>query len=110
VTPNKGQGAAMAIEDAMTLTAALATGAGGVLGRQVALGHARVSEVQLESRRLGQLAYLLGNALGVVRRRSAGARAPARRRCAIRSPASRCSHSAPRKLLAPGCRASPSFP
>jgi len=67
MTPNQGQGAAMAIEDALALTSALEAGADGALARYAALRHARVRAVQLDSRRLGQLAHLEGPALGFVR-------------------------------------------
>jgi 2-polyprenyl-6-methoxyphenol hydroxylase-like FAD-dependent oxidoreductase len=67
MTPNQGQGAAMAIEDALALTAALEPGADGALARYAALRQARVRGVQLDSRRLGQLAHLEGAALGFVR-------------------------------------------
>ena len=67
MTPNQGQGAAMAIEDALALTSALEPGVEGALGRYVTLRHARVRAVQLDSRRLGQLAHLDNAALGFVR-------------------------------------------
>jgi 2-polyprenyl-6-methoxyphenol hydroxylase-like FAD-dependent oxidoreductase len=67
MTPNQGQGAAMAIEDALALTDALAPGADGALGRYAATRHARVLKVQLDSRRLGQLAHLPGPTLGFLR-------------------------------------------
>jgi len=67
MTPNQGQGAAMAIEDALALTTALESGVNGALARYVALRHARVRSVQLDSRRLGQLAHVENPALGFVR-------------------------------------------
>ncbi|MFO0724352.1 MAG: FAD-dependent monooxygenase [Myxococcota bacterium] len=57
MTPNQGQGAAMAIEDALALTEALESGADGALSRYEALRHARVRKVQLDSRRIGQVAH-----------------------------------------------------
>jgi 2-polyprenyl-6-methoxyphenol hydroxylase-like FAD-dependent oxidoreductase len=57
MTPNQGQGAAMAIEDAFALTTALAPGAEGALERYRELRHARVRRMQLDSRRLGELAH-----------------------------------------------------
>ncbi|GAA1899648.1 2-heptyl-3-hydroxy-4(1H)-quinolone synthase [Streptomyces sodiiphilus] len=56
MTPNQGQGAAMAVEDAYALARALAPGAEGALSRYTALRHRRVRRVQLTSRRLGQAA------------------------------------------------------
>lgn len=67
MTPNQGQGAAMAIEDALALTSALEPGVQGALARYVGLRHARVRGIQLDSRRLGQLAHLDHPALGFVR-------------------------------------------
>jgi 2-heptyl-3-hydroxy-4(1H)-quinolone synthase len=58
MTPNQGQGAAMAIEDALRLRDVLAEGAEHALLRYVALRHARVRSVQLDSRRLGAVAQL----------------------------------------------------
>lgn len=58
LTPNQGQGAAMAIEDALALTSALEQGAEGALERYVTSRHARVRSVQLDSRRLGQVAHI----------------------------------------------------
>lgn len=57
MTPNQGQGAAMAVEDAIGLTQALAGGPEGVLERYVAARHQRVRTVQLDSRRLGAVAH-----------------------------------------------------
>jgi len=57
MTPNQGQGAAMAIEDAVGLERALRDGANGALERYVTLRHARVRRVQLDSRRFGELAH-----------------------------------------------------
>jgi 2-heptyl-3-hydroxy-4(1H)-quinolone synthase len=58
MTPNQGQGAAMAIEDALALVHALAEGAEGALERYAARRHARVRKMQLDSRRLGAIAHL----------------------------------------------------
>ncbi len=57
MTPNQGQGAAMAIEDAVALTAALQPGADGALERYREVRHQRVRRMQLDSRRLGQVAH-----------------------------------------------------
>lgn len=57
MTPNLGQGAAMAIEDALALTAALDLGFDGALARYQRSRHARVRRIQLASRRLGALAH-----------------------------------------------------
>jgi 2-polyprenyl-6-methoxyphenol hydroxylase-like FAD-dependent oxidoreductase len=57
MTPNQGQGAAMAIEDAVVLTEVLRDGVPGALERYQARRHARVARVQLDSRRLGALAH-----------------------------------------------------
>lgn len=54
MTPNQGQGAAMAIEDARALVMALRGGVGGALDRYVNLRAARVRKVQLDSRRIGE--------------------------------------------------------
>lgn len=58
LTPNQGQGAAMAIEDALALTTILEQGVDGALERYIATRHARVRSVQLDSRRLGQVAHI----------------------------------------------------
>lgn len=57
MTPNQGQGAAMAIEDAMALARALRGGLDGALDRYRAVRHERVSAVQLDSRRFGAVAH-----------------------------------------------------
>jgi 2-polyprenyl-6-methoxyphenol hydroxylase-like FAD-dependent oxidoreductase len=57
MTPNQGQGAAMAIEDAVGLERALRAGAEGALDRYVELRHDRVRRVQLDSRRIGEVAH-----------------------------------------------------
>jgi len=67
LTPNQGQGAAMAIEDALALKVALASGLGGALARYMGARHARVRAVQLDSRRLGQLAHLASPLLARLR-------------------------------------------
>lgn len=58
LTPNQGQGAAMAIEDALAVTTALDAGIEGALARYRTARHARVRAVQLDSRRLGQVAHV----------------------------------------------------
>jgi len=58
LTPNQGQGAAMAIEDALALTGILEQGIEGALESYVATRHARVRTIQLDSRRLGQVAHI----------------------------------------------------
>jgi 2-heptyl-3-hydroxy-4(1H)-quinolone synthase len=58
MTPNQGQGAAMAIEDAMALTSVLAQGCEGALERYATARHTRVRAVQLDSRRLGKVAHV----------------------------------------------------
>lgn len=57
MTPNLGQGAAMAIEDAVALAAALAPGVDGAVARYIKLRHRRVRSMQLNSRRLGNAAH-----------------------------------------------------
>jgi len=56
MTPNQGQGAAMAIEDACALMLALRDGRTGATERYVAARHRRVRNVQLASRRIGLIA------------------------------------------------------
>lgn len=58
MTPNQGQGAAMAIEDGFVL-ARLVTGGGveNLISRYAAARQARVRRVQLDSRRLGAVAH-----------------------------------------------------
>jgi 2-heptyl-3-hydroxy-4(1H)-quinolone synthase len=58
MTPNQGQGAAMAIEDALALRIALEPGIEGAFERYVASRQARVRAVQLDSRRLGKAAHI----------------------------------------------------
>ena len=57
MTPNQGQGAAMAIEDAFVLSRELAAGLEGGLERYRSARQPRVRQVQLDSRRLGQVAH-----------------------------------------------------
>lgn len=57
MTPNQGQGAAMAIEDALALVTALDRGAEGALTRYAEKRHDRVRKVQLDSRRLGEISH-----------------------------------------------------
>jgi 2-heptyl-3-hydroxy-4(1H)-quinolone synthase len=57
MTPNQGQGAAMAIEDALALARALHPEIEGALARYAAARHERVRKVMLSSRRLGALAH-----------------------------------------------------
>jgi 2-polyprenyl-6-methoxyphenol hydroxylase-like FAD-dependent oxidoreductase len=70
MTPNQGQGAAMAIEDALALALALpgpidlsAAGLTAAHARYVSARHQRVRQVQLDSRRLGQVAGLAARPL-----------------------------------------------
>jgi 2-polyprenyl-6-methoxyphenol hydroxylase-like FAD-dependent oxidoreductase len=67
LTPNQGQGAAMAIEDALALTSVLEQGIEGALARYIAARHARVRAVQLDSRRLGQVAHIANPVLSWLR-------------------------------------------
>jgi 2-polyprenyl-6-methoxyphenol hydroxylase-like FAD-dependent oxidoreductase len=60
MTPNQGQGAAMAIEDAAALAAALRGGVTGAAQRYADLRGRRVRRVQLTSRRIGMVAHLGG--------------------------------------------------
>ena len=57
MTPNQGQGAAMAIEDAFVITRELSKGLDGALERYRAARQSRVRAVQLDSRRIGQVAH-----------------------------------------------------
>ena len=57
MTPNQGQGAAMAIEDAIELVRALRPGPDGALERYQAARDRRVRTVQLNSRRIGAVAH-----------------------------------------------------
>ncbi|MCE1174256.1 MAG: FAD-dependent monooxygenase, partial [Propionibacteriales bacterium] len=57
MTPNQGQGAVMAIEDAKAAMLALRQGAEGALERYTTMRHQRVRKVQLDSRRIGQVAH-----------------------------------------------------
>ncbi len=60
MTPNQGQGAAMAIEDALAVAFALRGGAEGALERYVRMRSRRVRRVQLASRRIGTVAHAGG--------------------------------------------------
>lgn len=57
MTPNQGQGAAMAIEDAFAAADALAQGPDGALSRYANSRQRRVRAVQLDSRRIGQVSH-----------------------------------------------------
>jgi 2-heptyl-3-hydroxy-4(1H)-quinolone synthase len=57
MTPNQGQGAVMAIEDAKALMLAVRGGGESALERYTAARAARVRKVQLDSRRLGTIAH-----------------------------------------------------
>jgi 2-heptyl-3-hydroxy-4(1H)-quinolone synthase len=57
MTPNQGQGAAMAIEDALAVTQALRPGPDGALHRYGTSRGRRVRRVQLASRRIGAVAH-----------------------------------------------------
>jgi len=60
MTPNQGQGAAMAIEDALVVAAALRAAPDAVLERYRRTRHRRVRQVQLVSRWIGRAANLRG--------------------------------------------------
>lgn len=70
MTPNQGQGAAMAIEDALALRIALEAGIEGASERYIDARHKRVRSVQFDSRRLGKAAHI-GNPVGMWLRNSA---------------------------------------
>ena len=57
MTPNLGQGAAMAIEDAFVLASSLAGDLAAARSRYVEARHRRVRKVQLDSRRFGRVAH-----------------------------------------------------
>ena len=57
MTPNLGQGAAMAIEDAFVLAHCLDRDAAAAHRRYVSLRHERVRKIQLDSRRFGRVAH-----------------------------------------------------
>ncbi len=57
MTPNQGQGAAMAIEDAYALALAFSSGPADALKRYAALRHRRVRRMQLTSRRIGAISH-----------------------------------------------------
>ncbi|MCL2455671.1 MAG: FAD-dependent monooxygenase [Micrococcales bacterium] len=67
MTPNQGQGAAMAIEDALAVALALRPGVDGALERYRASRERRVRQVQLTSRRIGTVANLRGPGVARVR-------------------------------------------
>ncbi|MCL2091437.1 MAG: FAD-dependent oxidoreductase [Micrococcales bacterium] len=67
MTPNQGQGAAMAVEDALAVTLALRAGTDGALERYRTLRGRRVRQVQLTSRRIGALANLRGPGIAAAR-------------------------------------------
>jgi 2-heptyl-3-hydroxy-4(1H)-quinolone synthase len=67
MTPNQGQGAAMAIEDALGLHMAVRDGIAGALERYRLLRESRVRKVQLDSRRIGDLAHIRSGALQKLR-------------------------------------------
>lgn len=67
LTPNQGQGAAMAIEDGLALVSVLSSGVEGALQRYVAARHHRVRAMQLDSRRLGEVAHLRSPMLAWIR-------------------------------------------
>lgn len=77
MTPNQGQGAAMAIEDAVVLAQALQPGIDGALDRYRAARHRRVRKVQLTSRRIGAVSHW--QAPGLPRMRDLGMRLTPRR-------------------------------
>jgi 2-heptyl-3-hydroxy-4(1H)-quinolone synthase len=90
MTPNQGQGAAMAIEDARALALALRTGPDGALDRYREARARRVRRVQLTSRRIGAVARWRG--AGVARLRDA----------ALRSAPTAAGTRAFERLVAPG--------
>lgn len=92
MTPNLGQGAAMAIEDAVALATALAPGLDGAVARYIGVRHRRVRAMQLASRRLGNAAHL---------------RNPVARwavQCAMRAMPARVSHWQYRSMIRPAVR------
>lgn len=60
MTPNLGQGAAMAIEDAAALALVLRAGPDGVSGRYRRMRARRVRGIQLQSRRIGRISHWAG--------------------------------------------------
>jgi 2-polyprenyl-6-methoxyphenol hydroxylase-like FAD-dependent oxidoreductase len=60
MTPNLGQGAAMAIEDAFALEQSLRDGVDGALPRYQSVRNGRVRTIQLQSRRIGAIAHTEG--------------------------------------------------
>ena len=67
MTPNQGQGAAMAIEDAVAVRLALRAGPDAALGRYRAMRERRARQVQMTSRRIGSLANLKGPGVAALR-------------------------------------------
>jgi len=67
MTPNQGQGAAMAIEDALAVSLTLRGGVAGALERYRESRERRVRRVQLNSRRIGTLANLRGPGIAPLR-------------------------------------------
>lgn len=67
MTPNQGQGAAMAIEDAWVLAGELEAGTDGLLERFTRSRHDRVRRVQLASRQLGVIAQWRSTPIQAVR-------------------------------------------
>jgi 2-polyprenyl-6-methoxyphenol hydroxylase-like FAD-dependent oxidoreductase len=67
MTPNQGQGAAMAIEDAAALSLAVTDGPDGALARYTTARAARVRAVQLTSRRIGAVAHWRSQPVDVLR-------------------------------------------
>jgi 2-polyprenyl-6-methoxyphenol hydroxylase-like FAD-dependent oxidoreductase len=58
LTPNQGQGAGMAIEDALALSLALRNGIAGALPRFVKMRDDRVQKIKRDSARFGRLAHI----------------------------------------------------
>jgi len=67
MTPNQGQGAAMAIEDSVAVAGALRPGPDAALERYRAARGRRVRQAQLASRRIGLLANLRGPGVATAR-------------------------------------------
>ena len=76
MTPNLGQGAGMAIEDALGLALALDEGPDGALERYEAERARRVNGIRLASRRVGQLGHLPTRGLRRVAQRAMAAVGP----------------------------------
>jgi 2-heptyl-3-hydroxy-4(1H)-quinolone synthase len=67
MTPNQGQGAAVAIGDALAVAFALRGGVDGALERYARMRARRVRRVQLTSRRIGTVAHTGGPRVARVR-------------------------------------------